>query len=221
MIYDLSQPIFNNVPQWPKFRPSTMTIPHLTAIESANVERLELMTHTGTHVDAPFHFFPEAETIDALPLSHFHAPCLALDLRSKEAGSGIVAADLERYSPVIFESGMIVLLKTGWAEKRALSKEFLTAWPYLTGEGAEYLVSQGIHGVGIEGLSIGGWNDPEKETAAHKILLGAKKLIIEDISVPVAMLDGRTRHFAAFPVLIQRAGGAWARAVAWDEGEMA
>ena len=71
MIYDLSQPIFNNVPQWPKFRPSTMTIPHLTAIESANVERLELMTHTGTHVDAPFHFFPDAETIDALPLRPF------------------------------------------------------------------------------------------------------------------------------------------------------
>ena len=220
MIYDLSQPIFNNVPQWPKFRPSTMTIPHLTAIESANVERLELMTHTGTHVDAPFHFFPEAETIDALPLSHFHAPCLALDLRSKEAGSGIVAADLERYSSDI-RVGMIVLLKTGWAEKRALSKEFLTAWPYLTGEGAEYLVSRGIHGVGIEGLSIGGWDDPEKETAAHKILLGAKKLIIEDICVPEAMLDGRTRHFAAFPVLIHGAGGAWTRAVAWDEGEMA
>lgn len=220
MIYDLSQPIFNNVPQWPKFRPSTMTIPHLTAIESANVERLELMTHTGTHVDAPFHFFPEAETIDALPLSHFHAPCLALDLRSKEAGSGIVAADLERYSSDI-RVGMIVLLKTGWAEKRALTREFLTAWPYLTGEGAEYLVSRGIHGVGIEGLSIGGWDDPEKETAAHKILLGAKKLIIEDICVPEAMLDGRTRHFAAFPVLIQGAGGAWTRAVAWDEGEMA
>lgn len=220
MIYDLSQPIFNNVPQWPKFRPSTMTIPHLTAIESANVERLELMTHTGTHADAPFHFFPEAETIDALPLSHFHAPCLGLDLRSKEAGSGIVAADLERYSSDI-RVGMIVLLKTGWAEKRALSKEFLTAWPYLTGEGAEYLVSRAIHGVGIEGLSIGGWDDPEKETAAHKILLGAKKLIIEDICVPVAMLDGRTRHFAAFPVLIQGAGGAWTRAVAWDEGEMA
>ena len=220
MIYDLSQAIFNNVPQWPKFRPSTMTIPHLTAIESANVERLELMTHTGTHVDAPFHFFPEAETIDALPLSHFHAPCLALDLRSKEAGSGIVAADLERYSSDI-RVGMIVLLKTGWAEKRALSKEFLTAWPYLTGEGAEYRVSRGIHGVGIEGLSIGGWDDPEKETAAHKILLGAKKLIIEDICVPEAMLDGRTRHFAAFPVLIHGAGGAWTRAVAWDEGEMA
>jgi len=220
MIYDLSQPIFNNVPQWPKFRPSTMTIPHLTAIESANVEHLELMTHTGTHIDAPFHFFAEAATVDQLPLDHFHAPCIALDLRRKEAGSGIVAADFKPHANKI-QSGMIVLLKTGWAERRALTKEFLTAWPYLTGEGAEYLISLGIHGVGIEGLSVGGFNDPEKETAAHKVLLGAKKLIIEDIRVPEALLDGKRRHFAAFPVLIQGAGGAWTRAVAWDEGEMA
>ena len=64
-------------------------------------------------------------------------------------------------------------------------------------------VSRGIHGVGIEGLSIGGFDDLEKETAAHKVLLGAKKLIIEDICIPEAMLDGRIRHFAAFPVLIR------------------
>lgn len=219
MIYDLSQPIFNNVPQWPKFHPTSMTVPHLTATESANVERLELMTHTGTHIDAPFHFFPDAETVDALPLSHFHAPCVALDLRHKKAGSGIAAADFEPLSSRI-QAGFIVLLKTGWGDKRALTKEFLTAWPYLAGEGAEYLVSRGIHGVGIEGLSIGGFNDPEKETAAHRVLLGAKKLIIEDICIPEEMLDGRVRHFAAFPVLIQKAGGAWARAIAWDEGEM-
>jgi kynurenine formamidase len=116
---------------------------------------------------------------------------------------------------------MIVLLKTGWGDRRGLTKEFLTEWPYLTGVGAEYLLSLGIHGVGIEGLSIGGYDDPEKETAAHKVLLGAKKLIIEDLRIPTEMLDGKPRHFAAFPVLIEKAGGAWTRAVAWDEGEMA
>lgn len=91
----------------------------------------------------------------------------------------------------------------------------------LSREGAEYLVSLGVHGVGIEGLIIGGFDDLEKKTAAHKVLLGAKKVIIEDISVPEVMLDGWTRHFAAFPVLIQGAGGGWTRAVAWDEGKMA
>ncbi|HUB30622.1 MAG TPA: cyclase family protein [Terracidiphilus sp.] len=220
MIYDLSQPIFNNVPQWPKFRPTSMTVPHLTATESANVERLDLMTHTGTHVDAPFHFFPDAEAVDALPLKHFHGPCAAIDLRHKEAGSGITAADFEPQAKRI-QPGFIVLLKTGWGDKRALTKEFLTAWPYLTRNGAEYLLSKKIHGVGIEGLSIGGYDDPEKECGSHEVLLGATKLIIEDLCIPEAMLDGRVRHFAAFPVRIRHASGAWARAVAWDDGEMA
>jgi arylformamidase len=220
MIYDLSQPIYNNVPQWPTLRPTSFTVPHSTATGPATVEHLDLTSHTGTHIDAPFHFFEDGETIDALPLSHFHGPCVALDLRHKTAGSGITKSDLAPFRDRI-HPGMIVLLKTGWGDKRALTKEFLTAWPYLTGEGADYLVSRGVHGVGIEGLSIGGFNDPEKEQAAHKSLLGAKKLIVEDIQIPEAMLDGKSRHFAAFPVLIEKAGGAWTRAIAWDEGEMA
>jgi kynurenine formamidase len=94
-------------------------------------------------------------------------------------------------------------------------------WPKFRPTSAEYLPSRGVHGVAIEALSIGGFDEPQKETAAHKVLLGAKKLIIEDIRVPEAMLDGKIRHFAAFSVLIQGAGGAWTRAVAWDEGEIA
>jgi kynurenine formamidase len=219
MIYDLSQPIFNNVPQWPKFRPTSMTVPHLTATESANVERLELMTHTGSHVDAPYHFFSDAETVDALPLSHFHAPCIALDMRHKAAGSGITKSDLEVYAPVI-GAGMVVLLRTGWGDKRGLTPEFLTAWPYLTRKAAEYLVTLDVHGVGIEGLSIGGYDDPARETEAHKVLLGSKKLIVEDLRIPNAMLDRKPRHFCAFPILIAGAGGAWTRAIAWDNGDL-
>jgi arylformamidase len=219
MIYDLSQPLYNNVPQWPHLSPTTLTLPHMAAIVGVNVERVDLSTHTGTHIDAPFHFFPELETIDQLPLDHFHAPCIAVELRHKAAGSGILPVDFNGLEQKNVK-GAVILLKTGWGDKRALTQEFLTAWPYLTGEGAQYLVSLGIHGVGIEGLSVGGFNDPEKETASHKVLLGARKLIVEDIRIPEPLLDGKRRHFAAFPILITGAGGAWARAIAWDEGEM-
>lgn len=219
MLYDLSQPIFNNVPQWPKHRPTSLTLTNMAVVDAANVERVELTTHTGTHMDAPFHFFPEMETVDRLPLDYFHGPCIAVDLRPKRAASGIVPGDFTSLSRQNAK-GAIILLKTGWGDKRALSEEFLTAWPYLTGDGAKYLVSLGIHGVGIEGLSVGGYNDPEKEQASHKVLLGNRKLVVEDIRVPEALLDGRVRHFAAFPILITGAGGAWARAIVWDEGDM-
>ncbi len=219
MLYDLSQPVYNNVPQWPHLPPTSMTVPQLAAIVGVNVERVDLSTHTGTHVDAPYHFFPDLEPIDKLPLDHFHAPCIAVDLRHKPAGSGILPVDFNGLTEKNAK-GAIILLKTGWGDKRALTREFLTAWPYLTGEGARYLLSLGIHGVGIEGLSVGGFNDPEKEAASHKVLLGARKLIVEDIRIPEPLLDGKRRHFAAFPILITGAGGAWARAIAWDEGDM-
>ena len=61
---------------------------------------------------------------------------------------------------------------------------------------------------------------PRAEGAAHKLLLGAKKLLLEDISIPDALLDGKRRHFAAFPILIANAGGAWTRPVVWDDGDL-
>ena len=47
-------------------------------------------------------------------------------------------------------------------------------------------------------------------------LLGAEKLLLEDIHIPDELLDGKRRHFAALPILIANAGGAWVRPIVWD-----
>jgi arylformamidase len=167
-----------------------------------------------------FQYARQRPDLHSVPVDHFRGPCVALDLRHKEAASEITIADLEPHAKEI-RSGVIALLKTGWGEKQALSMEFLTAWPYLSAEAAEYLVLREVHGVGIEGLSIGGFEDLEEETAAHRVLLGAKKLIVEDLRVPEQMLDGQLRHFAAIPVQLDEESGAWTRPVAWDATEPA
>ena len=51
-------------------------------------------------------------------------------------------------------------------------------------------------------------------------MLGANKLLLEDIRIDDALLDGKKRHFAAFPILIAGAGGAWVRPVVWDDGDL-
>lgn len=219
MIYDLSTPIYNNGPQFPGQRPPIVNLAQLAVVKGATVEHLELMTHSATHIDAPLHFFPEKAALDQLPMSHFIGRCIAIDLRPLEPGHGITSSDLRRGDSDIHEDD-IVLLKTGWGDKRANTKEFLTEWPYMTGDGASYLVNKGVKGVGIEGLSMGGYNNPEKERASHLELLGHDKLIIEDLCIPDAMLDGKHRFFAALPILIAGAGGAWARAIAWDAGDL-
>jgi hypothetical protein len=75
-------------------------------------------------------------------------------------------------------------------------------------------------GHGIDDLSTGGYPDEHAESDAHKLLLGAKKLLLEDIHIPEALLDGKRRHFAAFPILIANAGGAWTRPLVWDTGDL-
>lgn len=215
MFYDLSQPIFHNVPQWPEYDPAIVSLRHSIAFKGFNAERAELTTHTGTHVDLPFHFFEDGATVDQMPLETFFAPAIALDMRAKDPGSVIGRGDIERHANAIAE-GDVVLLKTGWGEKRAMTAEYLRAWPYLDRQAAEYLVECGVKGVGVDTLSIGGIGEPERSRAPHVPLLGAQRFIVEDMRIPDELLDGKKRQFCAFPVLIKGAGAAWVRAVAWD-----
>jgi len=219
MIYDLAQPHYNLAPQFPGQPPNSVGYQQLAVVEGATVERCTFMTHSGSHVDAPFHYLPQLQCIHELPLSHFYGPCVAIDLRGLAPSHAIKARDLRKHEAIL-TPGTMVLLKTGWGEKRGNSKEFLTAWPYMSGEGAQYLLDRKVKGMGIEGLSTGGYPDPHAESDAHKLLLGAQKLLLEDILIPDALLDGRPRHFAAFPILIANAGGAWTRPIVWDTGDL-
>src|SRR5260370_7044357 len=65
------------------------------------VENVTLSTHSGTHVDAPYHYAPTsggapARTIDQLPLAWFYSDGVLLDMRSKSAGGGLSPEDVRR-----------------------------------------------------------------------------------------------------------------------------
>ena len=219
MIYDLAQPHYNHAPQFPDQPPNSVEYQQLAVVKGATVERCTLMTHSGSHVDAPFHYLPQLSAIHELPLRHFYGPCVAIDLRPLQPGHAIDANDLRRHEALLSE-GVFVLMKTGWGDRRANTKEFLTAWPYMSGDGARYLLERGVKGMGIDALSTGGYPDEHAEADAHKVLLGTKKLLLEDIRIPDELLDGKRRHFAAFPILIANAGGAWVRPLVWDTGDL-
>jgi len=162
-IYDLSQPVFTNCPQYPDKnpRPAQVRLFYMLAVQGVNKEIVELSTHTGTHCDAPYHFFADGATIDQVPLENYIGRATMLDLRGKKPGSAIEREEVERLSKRL-ASGDIVLLNTGWGHKRANTKEFLTEYVYLSGEAAQYLVGRGVKGVGIDAVSLGGYNDPGK-----------------------------------------------------------
>ncbi len=216
-IYDLSQPVFNNCPQYPDTnpRPAVIRQMYMRPVQGVNKEIVEISTHTGTHCDAPYHFFDDGETIDRMPLETYIAPAIVLDLRYKQPGEVIERRDVE---PLLegLEDGDIALLNTGNGAARANTARFLMEYVWLSGEAAEYLVARGVGGVGIDAVSLGGYGDPKKAGPAHRAMLGNRKCIVEELYFPDEVMDGRKRLFVAAPVKLQGCSGAWTRAMLWE-----
>jgi arylformamidase len=216
-IHDLSQPVFSNCPQYPDVnpRPVQVRLLYMLAVQGVNKEIVELSTHSGTHCDAPYHFFADGATIDEIPLETYVGSATILDLRGKLPGSPIERGEIERLGGRI-NAGDIVLLNTGWGHKRSNTKEFLTEYVYLGGEAAQYLVDRGVKGVGIDAVSLGGYGDPKKAGPSHKTMLGNGKFVVEELYFPDEVMDEKARLFVAAPVKLQGTGGAWTRAMLWE-----
>jgi kynurenine formamidase len=124
------------------------------------VEEIQAITHTGTHVDAPYHYGPTsggkpARTIDMVPLEWCFAPGVVLDMRHKAPGDFIEVADLEAALAKIdycLKPLDIVLLQTG-ADKRLGSAAYF-AQPGLGREGVLWLVEQGVRVIGIDAYTL-------------------------------------------------------------------
>jgi len=195
------------------------------------IEEVQAITHTGTHVDAPYHYAPTAEgkparRIDALPLEWFFAPGVVLDVRHKAAGEFITVADLEtalvridyRLQPLD-----IVLLQTG-ADRRLNSPDYF-AQPGLGREGVLWLADQGVKVIGIDAYTLDRpfasmvadyrrTGDGRFIWPAHFAGLTREYCQIEKL----ANLDRLPRphgfHVSCPPVKIKDASAGWCRAVA-------
>lgn len=195
------------------------------------VEEVRAITHTGTHVDAPYHYGPisegkPAKTIDAIPLEWCFAPGVVLDFRNKQAGELITVEDLKSALHKIaytLKPLDIVLLQTG-ADKRLNSADYF-AQPGLGREGVLWLVEQGVRVIGIDAYTldrpfaamVGDFKrtgDGRFIWPAHFAGVTKEYCQIEKL----ANLDQIPRphgfHVSCLPVKIKGASAGWCRAVA-------
>jgi len=209
-VLDITQPLFDRCPGNPAFPP--MEVSHEMHAEDVgwNTERLNFFTHVGTHIDSPWHRDNGGRTIDTMPPDTFIGPATAVDLYGKKPDEAICVSDLEPYGSRL---NPIVLLCTGWGEKRSNTDEYLYHSPWLSAEGARWLVEHGVRGVGIDHFSVGGAN-PEHVEAPHDVLLDAGIWILEDLILPRRLLDFGNLHVIALPLLLKGGSGAPARALA-------
>jgi kynurenine formamidase len=179
---DLSQPIFHGSPNCPAHPPVKSEILKDHPESGWRVELLTLASHTGSHVDAPLHKIAGGASLDDIPLESWCGPAFIADLRGIAADARIGADMLSAKLPADL-ADRIVLLCTGWGEKRAKTDEWLRRSPCLGEDGARWLVEKRVRGVGVDHYSIGGGTEPTNERV-HTTLLGAGVWVVEELRFP-------------------------------------
>jgi len=194
------------------------------------VEEIRAITHTGTHVDAPYHYGARSEgrparTIDEVPLEWCLAPGVVIDVRHKQAGEFITIDDLRqaldstghRLQPLD-----IVLLQTA-ADKRLGSPDYF-AQPGLGREGTLWLVEQGVKVIGIDAYTLDRpftamkadyerTGDGRYIWPAHFAGLTREYCQIEKLT-NLDLLPAHGFYVSCLPVKIRKASAGWCRAVA-------
>lgn len=205
-IYDISVTISEALPTWPGDPALSIELASSMARgDEANVTRLCLGAHTGTHIDAPSHFEPNGLGVDALPLDILIGPCRVFDLTGEPGPIGRGAL-----SRCAFQGVSRALFKTKnsdlWHQtENRFQKGFIGIAP----EGAALLVERGLRLAGIDYLSIEPFQSPGHPT--HHLLLQNGVVILEGLDLKG--VPPGDYELMALPIKIRGADGAPVRAV--------
>lgn len=205
-IYDISVPIGPDTPVYEGDPPISITSKSsIAAGDSANVSLLSFGSHSGTHIDAPFHFNQQGKTIDQLPLEVFEGSAQVVEVVAKD---GFVTV-LELMQ-LIDERTTRLLIKTPnsslWEQEE---KEFVPDFVHLTPEAADLIVEQGIKLVGIDYLSIERFHSPDHYV--HHTLLDNGIVVVEGLNL--SQVPPGHYKLICLPLRIKNGDGSPARAV--------
>lgn len=204
-IYDISVPIRTGGLVYPGNPAITVALQQAIARGAgANVSELDLGSHTGTHVDAPRHFFDDGAGVDQIPLDVLMGPAAVLVF-----GEDVRAVGREHLEPHDLAGVDRLLLCTRNSGYLTQDPAFHQDYTYLAPDGAEYLVSRGVRLVGVDYLSIEQFHSGHHRT--HLTLLRAGVVIVEGLNLD-GILPG-TYELCCLPLRIEGCDGAPARAV--------
>lgn len=200
-IIDLTRPL----------SPGTMVYPGDPAVrfssideDGATVTALSLCSHSGTHIDAPRHYYTDGAGVDQIPLTHLVGACRVIDLQ--EAGDLIGAEELGEK----LGGASRVLIKTRFSGETAFDRHF----PALSSDAAALLCREKVVCVGIDTPSV----EPfAGDGSVHRLLLKEGIAIIELLDLS-GVAEGEY-WLTALPLSLTDLDGGPARVILLTHGE--
>jgi len=213
-IVDLTLTVSDEIPTFPG-SPQPSFIPWENVKEDGyNLELLFLSTHTGTHMDAPYHFLEKGAKIHEISLKKLVLETVLIKSK-KNDGESITKTDIQKFEKkhgkiVSFSS---VIFYTGW-QRNLQKKYYFTKNPGLSVSAAKYLASKKINLVGIDSPSIDLGKD--SKFSVHQIFAKKGILIVENLA-SLEKIKSSKFHLVVLPLKLKNATGSPVRAIAFVE----
>lgn len=211
-VHDLTLTISEKIPTFPD-----SPVPHFIEWASLdrddyNIEMIFLSSHTGTHIDAPYHFVKSGKKIHELDPSRFLQNAILIKIKSRP-NHAISKSDITSFEKKHgkIPNGATIVFATGWNDN-ITRKNFFEQNPGISESAARYIVSKKVNLVGIDSPSIDSGNNAK--FAAHHVLLKGNVLILENLC---NLSKIKTIHFnlIAIPLKLHNATGSPVRAIAF------
>lgn len=170
---DEPMPFFPTDPQGP----SVTRIFDRTKGDPVTMSQININSHNGTHIDAPFHFMADGTTIDMMPLDTAIGPARIIEIKDP------VSIKLEEVEQHNIQEGERILFKTRNSSYAYKTTDFVDDYVYCTNEAASYLKDKKIRMVGVDYITIGNQKDLENIKFVHETLLQNGIYIIEMLNL--------------------------------------
>jgi len=214
IILDLTLTISNRIPTFPG-SPQPNFIPwEKIKDDGYNLELLFLSSHTGTHLDAPYHFLEKGAKIHEISLKKLVSNAVLIKSR-KKSNESVTKTDIQKFEK---KHGKIasfssVIFYTGW-QRNLQKKYYFTKNPGLSVSAAKYLASKKVSLVGIDSPSIDLGTD--SKFSVHQIFAKKGILIVENLA-NLEKIKSSKFHLVVLPLKLKNATGSPVRAIAFVE----
>jgi len=213
-VIDLTLTVSNKIPTFPG-SPQPNFIPWEKIKDGGyNLELLFLSSHTGTHLDAPYHFLEKGAKIHEISLKKLVSEAVLIQFR-KSSNESVTKTDIQKFEKKHgkIESFSSVIFLTGW-QKNLQKKYYFTKNPGLSASAANYLASKKVSLVGIDSPSIDLGTD--SKFSVHQIFAKKGILIVENLA-NLEKIKSSKFHLVVLPLKLKGATGSPVRAIAFVE----
>ena len=201
---DISLTIYSGMPHWPDNPPVSIEPSQcLTHGDVCNVSKITLGSHTGTHVDGINHFIKGGMGIDQMPLDATIGRARVIEIKDPEF---INVAEIEPHN---IQAGERILFKTQNSSRALKSETFVENFVHISTEAANYLAKKQVRTVGVDYLSVGGYQGNVVEV--HRALLGSGIWAIEGLNL--SQVKPGEYELICLPIKIKNGDAGLARAI--------